>query len=117
VVGGEDPLAGCKTLDTAEGERGSRERRQRERERWRMGGWCEPLTADQATCVVAGGGSSGSGGAVDLVRASVSVAGLARTSKEESSSRCHRLAVGRAWATADTALPALHSCEGSHLSG
>ena len=47
----------------------------------------------------------------------VSVAGLARTSKEESSSRCHRLAVGRAWATAATALPALHSCEGSHLSG
>ena len=33
MVGGEDPLAGCKTLDTAEGERGSRERRQRERER------------------------------------------------------------------------------------
>ena len=47
-----------------------------QRERWRMGGWGEPLTAEQATGVVAGGGSGGNGGAVDLVRAAVSVAEL-----------------------------------------
>ena len=40
-----------------------------------MGGWGETLTAEQATGVVAGGGSGGNGGAVDLVRA-VSVAEL-----------------------------------------
>ena len=39
-----------------------------------MGGWGQPLTAEQPTGVVAGGGSGGSGGAVDLVRAAVSVA-------------------------------------------